>query len=253
MYIYVCEDSIESKLTCIYDAWEMATKVGHANVKLLVGPIYMNTLFDELVYVESDSDKASRVSQSISKKISPDAYISVYYALLSHEEDALDSAYRFLIIAFKMGSEALLALNSPQNMRIMELRRRVGNEIHSFVEFVRFNSVDNKVYISHIEPKSDVVEMVGRHFADRMPSEYWMIIDDNRHYAVIHPKDGENYVRLFSDEEFSRLKLSEDYNDSYTDMWKTFFDAIAIRERENRRCQMNHIPLWMRKHVVEFG
>ena len=34
------------------------------------------------------------------------------------------------------------------------------------------------VYVSHLEPKSDVIMLVGRHFADRMPSEHWMIIDD---------------------------------------------------------------------------
>ena len=35
-----------------------------------------------------------------------------------------------------------------------------------------------RFYVSHLEPKSDVIMLVGRHFADRMPSEHWMIIDD---------------------------------------------------------------------------
>ena len=252
MYVFTCQDNMESKLTCIYTAWEYATKVGHSNVRLEVEPIYMGNLFDEIIHIDADSDKARKVSNSINSKLSSDVYISVYYALLSNEEDALDATYRFLINAFRIGKNVVYALNTPENMRIMELRRRVGNEIHSFVEFLRFNSVNNYVYIAHIEPKADVTELVGNHFADRMPSEHWMIIDDNRQYAVVHPKDGENYIKQLSGEEFERLRASETYNDAFTDMWKTFFDSIAITERTNRRCQMNHIPLWMRKHVVEF-
>ena len=70
--------------------------------------------------------------------------------------------------------------SNPHVMRMLELRRKVGNESHHFNEFARFQSLDRKVYVSHLEPKSDVIMLVGRHFADRMPSEHWMIIDDNR-------------------------------------------------------------------------
>lgn len=71
--------------------------------------------------------------------------------------------------------------------RMLEIRRAVGNEIHHFREFARFNSIDNKVYVCHLEPKHDVIYQVAEHFADRMPDEYFMILDDNRKYAVIHP------------------------------------------------------------------
>ena len=48
------------------------------------------------------------------------------------------------------------------------------------MEFARFNSIGNKVYVCHLEPESDVIYEVSLHFADRMPSENWLIIDDNR-------------------------------------------------------------------------
>lgn len=253
MYIFTCEDNMEAKLSCIYSAWEQAIKVGHSNIRLMTEPVYMASLFDTYIHVDADGEKAEKVSRSINQKISSDVYISVYYALLSEEEDSLDAAYRFLINAFRSGDSAIFAINSRENMRVLELRRRVGNEIGSFVEFLRFNSVNNAVYISHVEPKADVIELVGNHFADRMPSENWMIIDDNRRYAVVHPKDGINYIKQLTDDEMEKLKSSENYNDSYTEMWRAFFDAIAIKERTNKKCQMNHIPLWKRKHVVEFN
>ena len=44
----------------------------------------------------------------------------------------------------------------------------------------------------------------------------------------------------------------EDVNDEYTDMWKIFFETIAIKQRYNPECQRNLMPVWMRKHVTEF-
>ena len=94
--------------------------------------------------------------------------------------------------------------------------------------------------------------LVGNHFSDRMPSEHWMIIDDNRKTACVHVKDGENYLRYLTDEEFETLRQTESYEDEYTDMWKIFFETIAIKHRYNPECQRNLMPVWMRKHVTEF-
>ena len=90
--------------------------------------------------------------------------------------------------------------------------------------------------------------LVGNHFANRMPSEHWMIIDDNRKTACVHVKDGENYLRYLTDDEFSVLQKTESYEDEYTDMWKTFFHAISIEQRKNYVCQRNLFPIWQVKH-----
>ena len=174
-------------------------------------------------------------------------------ATLSVEEDALQAIYNFLRVGFKIGESVLQQYANPRVMRILELRRKVSNESHHFREFARFERLNSSnVYVSHLEPKSDVIMLVGRHFADRMPSEQWMIIDDNRKTACVHPKDGENYLRYLTDEEFQTLRKTEEYEDEYTDLWKTFFHAIALDERKNYVCQRNLFPLWKRKHAVEF-
>lgn len=74
-----------------------------------------------------------------------------------------------------------------------------------------------------------------------------MIIDDNRKTACVHVKDGENYLRYLTDDEFSVLQKTESYEDEYTDMWKTFFHSISIEQRKNYVCQRNLFPIWKRK------
>ena len=151
-----------------------------------------------------------------------------------------------------MGNTVTRLYTNPHVVKLLEIRRRVSNEAHHFREFARFQSLDSRVYISHLEPKNDVIMLVGRHFADRMPSEHWIIIDDNRKIACVHPKDGENYLRYLTEEEFKTLQQTEAYEDEFTDMWKTFFHAVSIKQRENYVCQRNLFPIWKRKHAVEF-
>lgn len=252
MKIYTCQDRLTDIMTCIYDAWSEALKVGHNQIQLKKEPVYQQTMFDEYIHVNGDSSKAEKVIRSIRRDISDTAYLNVYYASLSADENALQAIYDFLRVGFAVGSRVLEQYTNPNVMKLLEIRRRVSNEAHHFREFARFQSLNSNVYVSHLEPKNDVIMLVGTHFADRMPSEHWMIIDDNRKTACVHIKDGENYLRYLTDKEFETLRLTESYEDEYTDMWKTFFHTISIKQRENYICQRNLFPVWKRKHAVEF-
>ena len=202
--------------------------------------------------MDGDPSKAEKVIRSIRRSISETAYMNIYYASLSADENALQAIYDFLRVGFAIGSTVVEQYTNPHVMNLLELRRQVSNEAHHFREFARFQSLENQVYVSHLEPRNDVIMPVGNHFANRMPSEHWMIIDDNRKTACVHVKDGENYLRYLTDDEFSVLQKTESYEDEYTDMWKTFFHSISIEQRKNYVCQRNLFPIWKRKHAVEF-
>lgn len=252
MFIFTCTDRFEDMMCCIYAAWEKALQCGHDEVKLMREPVMQRTLFDEYIHVDYDEEKAGKVIRTIKKKLSNKGMIAVYYVSMSHEEDALDIMYHFLVKGFKVGESIFDRYGDSVVMRMFELRRRVSNEAHFFREIARFTSLNDKVFVCHLEPKDNVILVVADHFADRMPSEHFMIIDDNRQYAVVHPKDGENYVRYLTEKEMEVLCQTENYEDRYTDLWRTFFDTIAIKQRENPLCQRNMMPLWTRKHAVEY-
>lgn len=252
MKVFSCADKFEDMMTCIYDAWSSALTDGHESIRLEREPVYQASLFDEYVHVGADPEKVEKVVRSIRGQISNQAYLYVFYASLSTEEDALQAIYNFLRVGFAVGSGVCSMYANPHVMRMFELKRRVGSEAHYFREFARFTSLDDKVYVCHLEPKNNVIMLVGRHFADRMPSEHWMIVDDNRGLSVVHPKDEEFYLRYLTDEELQVLCRSETYEDKYTDMWRSFFKTTGIKERKNIDCQRNLFPIWMRKHAVEF-
>lgn len=249
MYIYTCASDYASMLTCIYEAW--AGKKGHKNVRLCVEPVEQYNLFDEYIHVDADEKKAESVSRSVWSQISPELYWDISYALLSFEKDALDTVYRVLVLGFHFGACVSDMLQYKDVVRFYEIKKLVSKEVHCFREFLRFDQVDNKIYVAHFEPRSRVVMPVASYFADRMPSEYWMIIDDTHGEAIVHPKDEECYLRVLTDEEIQALSSTEQ-EDFYTRLWRKYFHTMGIRQRKNKACQNNHFPLWMRKHVTEF-
>lgn len=249
MYIYTCRPEYDSMLTCIYEAW--ASKKGHNNIRLCIEPIEQYSLFDEYIHIEPDEEKAERVSRSIWGKISPGFYYEVSYALLSFEQDALDTVYRMLVLGFHFGAGVTDMVQYKDVVRFREIRKLVSREVHSFREFLRFSQIEGKVYVAHFEPRSRVIMPVASYFVDRMPSENWMIIDDVHREAIVHPKDEACYLRILTDDEIQALSYTE-REDYYTRLWKKYFHTMGISQRENRACQRNHFPLWMRKHVTEF-
>ncbi len=250
MTIYTCEETFEAMMTCIYDAW--AGKLGHRNIKLMLEPVLQEELFCDYIHVEADAQKAQKVVRSVQKKISAQAYEQIYMAAMSYEPGRLDAIYRFMLLGFAYGRAVTDMLAAEQVMEILRLKRKVGNEMHFYREFVRFHSVDGSVYVSHIEPKCNVLSMVAEHFSDRMPSEHWMIIDDGREIAAVHPKEEPFYLTALSKEESELLKRTEREKDIYTDLWREFFATIGIEARKNPRCQRTMMPLWYRKHMTEF-
>lgn len=251
MTIYSCANDWEAMLTCIYVAW--ASKKGHKNIRLMVEPIMQYSLLDEYVHVDKDSTKAQSVMSAVQTKISPYVYQELAYCSMAYEEDTLDTIFHVMILGFSYGSEILNMVHFKDVARFQEIRTRLGKEACRFKEVVRFHEVDRYLYVAHIEPKSKLCITLGPIFSDRMPSEHWIIVDDVHREAVIHPKNEPFYMKTLNEEELQRLLLTEKENDGYTDLWKIFFDSIAIKERENYRCQRNLFPLWARKHATEFN
>ena len=250
MYCFTCEEDFESMMTCIYRVWE--AKKGSQNVRLEIEPVEQMDLLTEYIHVEVNQELAQKVVRSIQTKISAKAYYQIYLAAMSNDLGRLDDIYRFLRIGFAVGGKVTEYLREKAVMRIFELSRQVSNERHFFREFLRFTRIEPGIYVAHMEPKGNVVALVAEHFADRMPSEAWMIIDDGRSLGAIHPKNEPFYVTEFREEEMERLRQTEQQEDLYTQMWKEFFYTIAVEKRKNPVCQRNMFPLRYRKHVTEF-
>lgn len=248
-HLYICENSTTGIFTGIYDAWE--ARYGHENNRILVEEPGNYELFTKMIYVKPDLDKAEKVKNSIRKKISNEAYITVFNATLSKDKAKADVIYRFLIIGFAMGKGVMGYLTNPYVSHLLKMDKNVNMERLHYQGFVRFVKLGSHILLSRIRPENDILIALGEHFADRLSGENWVMYDESRKKAAVHQAHGDWFVA-----EDYELNLEKDMDqleqeDEFLSMWKRFVDSIAIQERTNEKLQLNMLPNRYREFMPE--
>jgi probable DNA metabolism protein len=253
-YVYLCDNSIDGIFTAIYQAW--ASRYGHANIKIEAkceDSKYSNIeLFAEYIMVNTDPSLSEKVSNSIKKKISREAFEMVCRVALSDFEGKADLIYRFLILGFASGNSIMEHISQVVVNQMLRINKNVSNEVHHLLGFIRFSEQENGLLISVIHPKNNVLTLVTPHFADRLPNEKFMIYDDNRKVAAFHIPGNSWVIAQVPELNQKILEEIPEYEDEYRALWKTFFDHIAIKERINPKLQRNNLPLRFRGDITEF-
>ncbi|MCH5251920.1 MAG: TIGR03915 family putative DNA repair protein [Lachnospiraceae bacterium] len=251
-YVYLCENSLEGIFSAVYKAYE--DKHSHTDNRIQIHePGYNQELFCEYRMVKTDYERAVKVARTIRRDISYEAYEFIQRAAASYHLEKADAIYRFIIEGLKVGKRVMNHLTAPFMQTLFELDRNTGNEIHYFIEFLRFEELENGALFGRINPKSEVLPYVAEHFADRFSGENWIIADTVHDSVVIHKKNqGCMYAVL---EEANLEELTLQYSAEEKDMqrlWKLFVDTIAIRERTNTDLQRQMLPFRFRKYMKEF-
>lgn len=135
-------------------------------------------------------------------------------------------------------------------IRTYEMARKVNNEGQKLNGFLRFSD-NGSFLLSKIAPKCNMIPIIMWHFQDRFPGENFVIYDQIRKYAVIHPKGRGCF--FISNEQFMQLEENiPQQMDIFENLWKIYFESTDIRERLNEHCQINMCPKWYRKNMSEF-
>lgn len=248
--IMQCENSLEGILTAIYEAFVQKKKMSHfsdGDISISIGEGQNMVLFATEIRVETDLDKAYKTLDAVRRQISFHAYNWTISALCHFAPDRGDAVLGFLIRGFAMGNPVTEDYANPYVMRVMELARKTDNESHNYCGFIRFHDMGRFLY-GEVEPKCNVLPLVKEHFDDRYPNEHYVIYDKKRKYALVHRAHGES---IFVSGDEWNINL-HGHQDAFEELWKSYFEHIAIEERKNPHCQNNLLPKWYRKNMVEF-
>ena len=108
--------------------------------------------------------------------------------------------------------------------------------------------IENGVCYGAVEPKHDILPLLAPHFIRRYVNMPFIIHDIIRNRCLVY--NGSEYG-IFETENMPRLTLS-DTEKNYRNLWKSFYDTIAIAERKNEKCRMTHLPKHYRRCMTEF-
>lgn len=230
----IYEDSFEGILSTIYYAFYSKDEI-----------IYIGTddstpldMLTRQVYIETDLVKYNKVKDAIVCKIDPYALNKLYTLHLSNYKDKGLLCFKYLKLAFKIGSDIHKYLHLDEVRELDLIERRVKLESHRFTGFVRFSLINDKFLYSSIEPDNNILELISPHFQNRFKNEYWIIHDVKRNLASIYNKDTFEITEMNND----IYNLLKNHNDEFEDLWRDYFKSTTIKERVNLKLQKRSMP-----------
>lgn len=251
--VYLCEDNIEGIFSAIYRAYE--EKNGHRNNEIQVQREGWNRqLFCEYTTVETNFEHAVKVARTVQRDISYTAYEFLRKVSASYREEKADAMYRFIIEGLHVGTKALQHLTAPHMQILCDLEKNVNNEVNHFIEFLRFEELENGTLFGKINPKSAILPYLADHFEDRFSGECFVIADTIRQTVLIHDVEQPTIYATMEEADFDELQLSySKEEEEMQKLWRLFVDTIAIKERINPKLQRQLLPLRFRKYMKEFS
>lgn len=241
---YIYDGSFEGLITSVYEAFYL---------RLPAEQIYITDsnddetldFFNSRINVISSKDKSDKVLSSLISKTSYDVYINIYYVYLSCLPEKGNLILRYIKLCFALGKNILYHISHPVVCEVNRVSRRVSRETQKLLGFVRFQELKSGALFSRITPENNQLELLAPHFSERLFQENWIIYDAKRRLACVHPSEKEFMITDDIPDIISE-GFSDDMNtaeeEKYCGLWKTFFNTIGIKERQNPTCQRNLMP-----------
>ena len=250
MIVYICEDSLEGVFTGIYRAYEEKRDHGDKYFSLTDEPM----LFAEYVEVEPDRQRTLKVINTLQRRFGEEDYLSLCKALASEDPGKAQAVYRTVVDGLERNSRPGHLFDNLAEDNVHKafcLARGTSREICHLQGFVRFQELERKVLYSAIGPKNNVLTFLMPHFADRLPTENFILFDEGRNLFGIHPAQKQWYLLQWEEAETPKLHLSEE-EEQYQELFRRFCRTIAIQGRKNLQLQRNMLPLRFREYMMEF-
>lgn len=208
---------------------------------------YTPNLFENSIKLEIKEDDTiiTRIINNTNKKV----FSIIYYVFLSKEENKELIIYYFYLNALKYKDKILNMRKLKCVTEALRISKYVGNENHKYKGFVRFKELENKVLYAEIEPINNILEILSKHFINRLKNEYWIIKDVRRNILALYDT---KEIIFCNGDDFTLLtnKFSKEEK-TFQELWFSFYDTIGIKTRKNDRCRKNFMPKRYWKYIIE--
>ncbi len=241
--IYHYDGSFDGLLCCVFECYEKK----EMPVDIVLPDFAPPRLFSGR-RIPTDSEKARRVWASIPKKMGPSALNFIRYAFLTCLVQKELYILQFMMLGYRHGPSVM---NMLTDNVVNSLNKAVGHldrESHLLKGFLRF-SVFNDVLVGEIAPKNFVLPLLARHFCERYPEERFLIHDKTHGMGLIYQPYRSAVVPIDSLE----MPEADETEQAFRELWRVFYDTIAIQSRHNPQCRRSHMPMRYWKYMTELS
>lgn len=238
MKIIVYDGTFEGFLTVIFTQYKEIFKIKIESEKDQIS-------FLDQKYIKTNFEKSKRVEDSIKKNISKEFYYDIKIAFKSDYKNKDTIIARLIKLAFIKGEKITKSTNKYA-IAFNKMVKNYGREAHAFMGLLRFKEIQEGFLFGQYESHNDILEDLSRHFLQRMPKEKFVIYDKNRNKAFVSIYGNFEVVEILN------LDIKESKKEEFfQNLWIGFYDAIAIKERKNKKLMIENMPKKYWKYLPE--
>ncbi len=204
--------------------------------------------------VETDEDLARRVYRRLARRLGAKAMTFVaqgFLTTLDHKERRLCAV---IDLGLQSGREVERRLDNDHVLLVGKAVRHLQRECELLTGFVRFADCGG-VLVGSITPKNQVLPVLRVHFCDRLAEERFLLYDKTHSQLLIHQPGPENRGRgrwaIVEALDFTVPPPGQEER-AYQDLWRRFYDTLAIQGRYNPKCRQSHMPKRYWDDMTEF-
>lgn len=241
--IYSYDGSYEGFMCCVFESFEKREIPGD-----IIGPEQGQLTLFMPRQIVTDEQKARRVMASIPLKIdkeAPNFLRRAFLTCLPHKEKHM---LDFMRKGYRVGAKIMNMLQDATVHKLFKAVQNLGGEAHLLTGFLRF-SIHGGVLVARITPKNFVLPLLAPHFVDRYPNEKFIIYDKTHNTVLLHEP---GRLDISSVETFT-MPAPDEEERLFRELWKMFYDTIAVEGRTNHRCRMTHMPKRYWENMTEFA
>lgn len=210
---------------------------------------HIPSLLNEIYEIKTELDKFQRVYDSIIRKLNTSVLAKIYYLYLSDIKEADTLALNYLKLCYSFGVDINLAKNNDVIILVDKYSKRVTYEAHRFTGFVRFKEIAPLSFYASIEPDHNILPLLINHFTKRFSDQNFIIHDLKRNSAIIYNTKTAVISNFNKDD--AKIFINNKNDADFESLWKTFYNSVNIKERENLRARNQHMPKRYWKHLIE--
>ena len=263
--VFIYDGSYEGLLSCIF----VIFKERLIPVAINQEDTYQFTLLDSPRTIVTNEDWALRVIKGIDERTQAHASALVYKLFLSELPLSEMLVYQVILAIMQKGDASILEnFADPHLLKAAQIEKMIHREVHRMHAFVRFQKSRDGLFYSAIDPDFNVLPLIGDHFERRYADQSWLIFDARRHYglfydqhklafvSVDHPVFVQSGLLLGLDaaaQGNTPHVFQDEQEKEYQLLWKNYFQAVNITERNNTKLHLRHMPRRYWKYLTEKG
>ena len=242
MLVYKYDGTIDGLFSTVFESFaskENPDNITTENIQLM--------LDCKVKTIKTDYEHSKRVINCIYKLAGINALNDIRYAFRSGDEQKENKIFNYVC---KIVNEKRNIANKFSDQVVMDFYdtiKKVGNEVHRFKGFIRFNECASGIYYAHFSPDNDIVDLLLPHFMVRFKNLPFVLHDVKRNIVAMYC-NGESKVIQAAQTLY--VQLSNDELE-FQNLWQTYYDNISIPERKNIKLMNSFLPIKYHAHLTE--